>query len=277
VSDLVPRPVDQEALERIIKRAAELQAGERDTGDRLTWDEVRQLGREVGIPERHLQQALLEEQNRSPGRSITGFWNRVVGSDEIEAERVVQGERDRLEQQLAHWMEEHELLALQRHGRGRLDWEPLGGLQAAFKKTSAAVGGGRRPFMLSKATKVSAVFVELEPGYCHVSLRAALTAERNQRAFGGLALAGGGVAGTVALATAGAALPLAVIPVIGVSALTTLIWRSYRPVPERAHLGLERALDHLERGTVKASHQIPTKTQSVIEAVSNEIRKALKS
>ena len=57
--------ISRDALERIIQRAAELQAGERDIGDGLTRDEVLALGKEVGIPARHLQQALLEEQTRT--------------------------------------------------------------------------------------------------------------------------------------------------------------------------------------------------------------------
>ena len=52
--------ISREALERIIQRAAELQAGERDIGDGLTKDEVLALGKDVGIPNRYLQQALLE-------------------------------------------------------------------------------------------------------------------------------------------------------------------------------------------------------------------------
>ncbi|PYP56441.1 MAG: hypothetical protein DMD40_10765 [Gemmatimonadetes bacterium] len=57
--------VSREALERIIKRAAELQAGEHDVGDGLTNNEVLALGKDVGIPDRYLRQAMLEEQTRS--------------------------------------------------------------------------------------------------------------------------------------------------------------------------------------------------------------------
>ncbi|HEU5041691.1 MAG TPA: hypothetical protein VFT84_12750, partial [Gemmatimonadales bacterium] len=59
-----PVRIDRAALERIIQRAAELQTSERDVGDSLSSDEVMALGREVGIPGRYLQQALLEEQTR---------------------------------------------------------------------------------------------------------------------------------------------------------------------------------------------------------------------
>ena len=52
--------IDRHALERIVKRAAELQAGEREIGDGLTQGEVMALGKDVGIPERYLRQAMLE-------------------------------------------------------------------------------------------------------------------------------------------------------------------------------------------------------------------------
>ena len=59
-----PPRIDRAALERIIQRAAELQTSERDLADELTPDQVLALGREVGIPERYLQRALLEERTR---------------------------------------------------------------------------------------------------------------------------------------------------------------------------------------------------------------------
>ena len=60
----LPAPIDRAALERIIQRAAELQTADREIGEGLTTDQVLELGREVGIPGRYLQQALLEERTR---------------------------------------------------------------------------------------------------------------------------------------------------------------------------------------------------------------------
>ena len=61
-------------------------------------------------------------------------------------------------------IEEQELLTVQRHQPGRIDWEPLRGLKVAFKRSSAAVGGGRKPLMLAKAGMVTAIITELEAG-----------------------------------------------------------------------------------------------------------------
>jgi len=277
MADLVPRPVDRAALERIIMRAAELQTAERDVGDDLTWDEVRQLGQEVGIPGRFLQQALLEEQNRIPQVTASGLAERIVGPGTAEADRVIRGDRDAIERTLVKWVEDEELLTIQRHQPGRIDWEPLPGLQVAFKRSSAALGGGRKPFMLAKVKQVRAIVTELEPGYCHVRLRADLAMHRNLHLGWGGVLLGGGAIGTAVLASTGALVVLMPIPVVAGAGIAALIWRGYRPTIERARLGLERALDHLERGTVKPGHELPAKPVSLLQLVTEEVRKALGS
>ena len=73
--DLVPSDerISREALERIIHRAAELQAGQRDLGDQMSEQDVLELGKEVGIPTRHMQQALLEERTRAVTATDRGF------------------------------------------------------------------------------------------------------------------------------------------------------------------------------------------------------------
>ncbi len=199
--------IDRAALERIIQRAAELQTAERDLGDSLTSDELIALGREVGIPGRYLQQALLEERTRLVNVGAAGLFERVTGPGQISAQRVVRGDPDAVEAALLQWMERNELLCVQRHQTGRITWEPLGGIQAAFRRSTAAIGGGKRPFMLSRAATVSATVVPLEPGYAHVSLMADTRKVRGEYVGVGAALAGAGMAGTAAMVALGALLP----------------------------------------------------------------------
>ena len=118
--------ISREALERIIQRAAELQAGERDIGDGLTKDEVLALGKDVGIPNRYLQQALLEEQTRTLVETGggTGFWAWLTGPRSLAAQRVVPGDRVTVEQALARWMEEEESLQVKRRYPDHTTWEP---------------------------------------------------------------------------------------------------------------------------------------------------------
>jgi len=271
-----PARIDRATLERIIQRAAELQTGTRDIGDNMSPEEVIKLGKEVGIPEGYLQQALLEESTRveTPGQG--GFLSRAVGPAMIGAQRVIQGEPDDIEAALLRYMEEHELLTLQRQQSGRVSWEPLGGFQAAFRRSTAALGGGKRPFMLSKADSVSATIVRLEPGYCNVVLTADLKKARAGYLGGIMTLVGISAIAAGAIAVMSPFILVALAPLPFGVGTGYLVARSYRPVPERIHLGLERVLDHLERGSVKPAHQLPPATSGLIGNIADEIRKALK-
>src|SRR2546426_4314610 len=83
--------ISREALERIIQRAAELQAAEHDIGEGLTKAELLALGQDVGIPERYLHQALLEEQTRAVVEQRRGALARLAGPTPPSAPPVAPG------------------------------------------------------------------------------------------------------------------------------------------------------------------------------------------
>jgi hypothetical protein len=277
VSENRPARIDKEALERIIQRAAELQTGSHDVGDNLTAEEVVKLGKDVGIDEGYLQQAILEEQTRTELPDAGGFWNRTVGPGVVAAQRVVQGEVEDVVAQLARWIEENELLILQRQLPGRLSWEPLGGFQAVMRRSTAMLGGGKRPFMLAKADGLSATVVQLEPGYCNVVLTATLKKARAGYVGGTATMVTASGISTAILAAMSPFLLLALAPLpLGLGAAWAIA-RQYRPVAERVKLGLECVLDHLERGAVKPRHQLPNKTPGLIGTIADEVKKAIRS
>jgi len=107
--------IRREALERIIQRAAELQAGEQDIGEGLTEPEVLALGQDVGIPSRYLRQALLEERTRPPVEGRGGLLAWLVGPGRLSAQRVVAGEPAAVDRALGAWMQQEELLQVKRH------------------------------------------------------------------------------------------------------------------------------------------------------------------
>ncbi len=269
--------IDRAALERIIQRAAELQTAERDIAEHLTPDEVLALGREVGIPHRYLRQAMLEEQTRLPEQQAAGLWDRVAGPALVGTYRVVRADPDAVERALLRYMEQHELLAVQRQQPGRISWEPLGGIPAAIRRSTAALGSGTRPFMLSKVDLVSATFTPLESDYCHVALQASVRRMRSNYLGGGAAAASAGLAAATALVVLSAVLPVAALPVpLGLGAGYAAI-RRFRPAAERALLGLERALDNLEGGVARPEHRLPERGPGVLDLLANEVRRALRS
>src|SRR5437773_12032987 len=119
--------ISRDALERIIKRAAELQAGERDIGEGLTTNEVLALGKEVGIPDRYLRQAMLEEQTRTAPEVATGTWAWLTGPRSIVAHRVVPGDQTAVERALSRWMTDEELLHPKRRYADRTACAPNAG------------------------------------------------------------------------------------------------------------------------------------------------------
>lgn len=270
-----PARIDRAALERILQRATELQAGEHELSDNITPDELLTLGRDVGIPARYLQQAMLEERSRVDVRTPSGVLNRIVGPSTVSTQRVVQGDVERAQLSLMTYMEEQELLCIQRRQPGRVSWEPLGGFQAAIRRSTAAVGGGKRPYMLAKAQSVQATFAALEAGYVHVTLAADLKGIRGGYIGGGVGLGSAGIAGAAILLTLGAFPVIAIAPVVLGTGLGFGVLRQYHSLPERTLLGLERALDHLEQGGVKARHELPPRQPSLTNLISDEIRKAL--
>src|SRR2546430_15005186 len=101
--------IGREALERIIQRAAELQAGEHDIGEGLTESELLSLGQDVGIPARHLRQALLEERTRSLEPARRGVIARTPGPARLSAQRAVPGEARDGGRSLGVWLEQYQL------------------------------------------------------------------------------------------------------------------------------------------------------------------------
>lgn len=276
MSGNTPVRLDKAALERIIQRASELQTGSQDYGDDLTGEEIIKLGKDVGIDEGYLQQAILEESTRGDLPEVGGFFNRAFGPGIVSSQRVVQGEVDDVAAQLAKWIEENELLVLQRQQPGRLSWEPLGGFQAVMRRSTAMLGGGKRPFMLAKADGLSATIVQLEPGYCNVVLTATLKKERSSYVIGSGMAVGGSVVTAAVLAALSPFLLVGLAPLpIGLG-LGWLVASYYRPVAERAKLGLECVLDQLERGAVKPRHQLPEKAQGLFGIIADEVKKAIK-
>ena len=276
MADDTPARIDRAALDRIIQRAAELQTADRDLGDGLTPEELLTLGREVGIPGQFLQQALAEERMRISVLAPSGVVERLAGPAAVAAHRVVQGTPESVQRALVSWMEDQELLCIQREQPGRVTWEPVRGFQAAVRRSSAAFGGGRKPFMLARADTVSAVLTSLESGRTHVALSADLRRARGQ-AFGGSAgVVGAGVVATGLMLTLGAITAVALLPLPGAIAIGYAVLRQNRPRSERVVLGLERALDHLEQGGPHLPPARGSGAPGLLALLANDVRRVLK-
>ena len=271
-----PARIDRAALERIIQRAAELQTANRDIAEELTPEQVLALGREVGIPGRYLQQALLEERTRVVAVRPSGTWDRIAGAAQVVAQRAVPGTVAGVEAALAEWMEEKELFCVQRQQPGRITWEPLGGMAAALRRSTAAFSRGSAAMMLARADTVSATILALETGWCHVVLTAETGTARSQFLGGGAAVVGAGALGAGLMVVLGALVPVALIPVPVALGVGYGVARQYRSTLARIQLGLERALDQLEHGAAAVERQLPRRPAGLLGMLAEEIRRSLR-
>lgn len=270
MSDLI----DQKALERIVRRAAELQAGAQDVGEGLTTQEVLALGKDVGIPEGYLRQAMLEEQTRTAPEVATGTWAWLTGPRSLVAHRVVPGDRAAVERALSRWMTEEELLQPKRQYADRTSWESKPGAFASIQRALA----GRRRYSLASAEQVSSQVVQLEPGFCIVRLEADIGQQRRARITGGtvMAMVGWGLTGATALI----APPLAfaqlvmLLPGVGLTIGGAMVARTYRGANERMLVALEQVLDRLERGDARGA---ASQAALPFVRIAEEVRKVFES
>ncbi|UCD24366.1 MAG: hypothetical protein JSW51_00150 [Gemmatimonadota bacterium] len=272
--DLVPRDsqFDRAALERIIHRAAELQAGERDIGEVLTEAEVMQLGNDVGISQTHLRQAMLEERTRALVPKEAGPVTRLVGPRRITAERVVTGGSAELEAKLNDWMSEGELLQVKRRYPDSTSWERKEGAWASLRRS---LGVGGRKYLLARAREVVSRVTSIERGRSLVQLMADLSNTRNEY------LLGSGLTLGSALATSGVALvigvmaPVAAIPAVLGAPIAYSIARDRRRQVDKFQVALEQILDKLEHGDLDTRPNTPPPPFQVMERIAGEVRRNL--
>jgi hypothetical protein len=269
--ELAPRKITREQLERIIQRAAELQAGEMDTGEEITEPELLKLGSEVGIPGRYLRQALYEE--ASGGAALQrGLLNRWVGPGVVLARRVVPGERAALEQAIGQFMTDEEAMTPKRRLPDRTVWERQKGLFAEMKRGLALDG---KAYHLARAVDVTVQLTALEDGYCHAEMAADISNLRGSALAGAGVLASAGVVAAAVLMFIPGLAPLAVLPFLGGFGLAALAARGHVHKATRMQIALEQVLDSLERGEIRPRQRIAPPRASSFMRIASEIKRSV--
>jgi hypothetical protein len=279
----LPGRIDRATFDRVLQRAAELQAASKDIGEGLSEEEILALGTEVGIPTQHLQQALIEERTRVMLPEPTGILDHWIAPADLVAQRVVQGSPEAVGAALTRWMSNQEALVVQRASGTRITWEPMAGFARGMRRLGAVFDASRGKPYLDRAELVTAVITPLEAGFCHVTLAASLRKSRASHVAGGASLAFTGVVVGGAIVLAGAVPLLALLPVVPMALAGWAVARGgFRGLAHRAQLGLERALDELERRPPLPGERpaLPNASISrgvgqVVRDITQEVRKAL--
>ncbi len=262
--------LDRAAVERIIQRAAELQAGEHDIGEGLTEGELASLARDVGIPENHLRQALIEERTRSTLPGETGFTAWLVGPKRVGAARTIAGEEHRIESALSHWMVEGELLMVKRRFPQHTTWEPKQGAVASIRR---ALSFGGRSYLLTRAREVTGIVAGVDPGRCHVQLIADLSNTRADRLGTAAGLTGLGAGGSVIATVLGVMAPVSLIPAAAAALLGMAIGRGRRTEVDKVHVALEQILDRLEHNEIEVQQRLRGPRPSAFVRIADELLK----
>ncbi|HEY4955238.1 MAG TPA: hypothetical protein VII02_10165 [Gemmatimonadaceae bacterium] len=246
-------PLDRATIERVLARAAELQAtdgGENDEQN-LSESQLIEIGREVGINPTTLTQALAEERSRIAVPIDTGVLSSITGPAVATASRAVPGTPIEVLAAIDLSMQRDESLQVQRRFPDRITWEPRAGWLGMIQRGVNLSGRG---YHLCRANQVGATVVPIEGGRVLVRLDADLSESRSTRLKAGGVLFTGGVLGAGALG-GGAVLAhailivaggLAAVPLLIGAAAAYQIGKGHRQLVMRAQLALEQSLDRLE-------------------------------
>ena len=122
------RPLTRRDFDRVVRRAAELAV--EDPGgmeDAFSDAEVVRIGREAGLPERHVRRALAEHREGAGGAGA-GWWSTgkrmLLLRDEVQASRTIERPRAAIRHELDEFMVGGQLLQRVRMGDDLLQYRP---------------------------------------------------------------------------------------------------------------------------------------------------------
>ena len=259
MSDEVRPALRRADLDRVIRRAAELQFQESEAGDRagegMSEAEILRIGQEVGLEPSHMRRALGElraEQLTPALPAEEGVLARVVGPSRVQAARAIPGAAADLSPRLHDWLRRNESLTPLRERMGSSLWEPNQGFTAQIQR---GIYLGGRKFELARGNSLEVSVVELEAGWVLVTLVSDLSNVRTEHGLGwGLGLGLGSLGAGVGVAAVVAFPPVAIVGtaiaagMAGGAAGATLARHTLAPARARMAVALEGLLDRCERG-----------------------------
>jgi hypothetical protein len=267
------RSLDRAALERVLARATELQAGTSEPGEAMTEEQLIELGKEVGLSPEHVRQAIAEEQTRVALREPEGQVSGVFGPTNAWAQRVIVGTQADVLARIDRYMQSEESLAVRRRFTDRVTWEARRDLVGNIKR---GFGIGGRRYALARADETGATVVPVDASRVLVRLDASFTDTRRQNKIIGSSLAGAGVVSGGSIVAIAATFPGSSMVIAGAIAAAAAgfggiglaaMARTQRVNVTRAQLALEQALDRLEHGDV------PTKRDSLFDVLASVINR----
>ena len=242
----LPATIDRASVDRVLKRALELQASSStDPEGRLTETQLIALAKEVGLDPVNLRQALAEERSRIAAPTAeSGVLAALYGAATATAERTVRGTPAQVLKALDDWMQREESLIPQRYFPERIVWEARNDFVSVMKR-----GVSGRGHALVRATCVGATAIAVDETRVVVRLDAQLNGSRafmakQNAALTGATVVAGGILAVLSFPPLAFVAPALIGVPLGFAASRSAHARNV----ERAQLALEQVLDRLERG-----------------------------
>ncbi len=172
--------ISREQLQLVIRRAAELYTAEADASDRLSEEEVLRIADELGLPGRHVRQALYELPQRPPG---DGWIDRFYGPPSVAGTRVVPGDPEAVMDRLEDYLVTREFLqVLRRHG-GKAAFSPA---DDAISNVARAVRRPQRQWQIARSRRVLVDARAVADKESHVRLELDVQPQRRKAVASGI-------------------------------------------------------------------------------------------
>lgn len=244
-------------LPAVVKRAAELASISDDVSEELPEDEVIRIAAELGLPERHVRQALFEGVREETEPT---FLDRQFGVPRIMASRAVPFEPDKARRALEDYFVTYEYLQVVRRQANTTTFEPA--IDAVSKVARAFQRSSKHQLAAAQGIEIS--IRPLEAGWSHVRVRAVYEDDRRSKVIGSgifgavVGIPTGGfltmIVGGLSTGVLGTELGIAIGGVAGIAAFSSVMaatlasernrWRRWR---QRTQDQAEAVLDRLEK------------------------------
>jgi hypothetical protein len=175
-----PRGISREELQLVIRRAAELYTADADAADRLSESEVLRIAEELGLPGRHVRQALYELPQRVP----EDRWvDRYFGASSVSGTRVVPGGPDAVLDRLEDYLVTREFLQVLRRQGGKAAFSPA---DDAISNVARAVRRPQRQWQIARSRRVLVEARTLASNETHVRLELDVEPQRRKAVASGI-------------------------------------------------------------------------------------------
>lgn len=180
-SSAAPR-ITREDLQLVIRRAAELYTAEADADEQLSEAEVLRIADELGLPGRHVRQALYELPRH---RGDAGWVDRWFGPPAVVGTRVVPGRPGAVVDRLEDYLVTREFLQVLRRQGDKVAFSPA---EDAISNVARAVRRPQRQWQIARARRVLVEARPIPDAESHVRMELDVANRRTRAVTGGIAV-----------------------------------------------------------------------------------------